>query len=71
MSALSNKNQKLSNNNTNTSTNASLNQKEIINKNNELKRIRNAETSLVVTDAAIQKVFSNIHNVFLDKELKK
>jgi len=71
MSALSNKNQKLSNNNTNTSTNASLNQKEIINKNNELKRIRNAETSLVVTDEAIQKVFSNIHNVFLDKELKK
>jgi hypothetical protein len=33
--------------------------------------MRNAETSLVASDAAIEKVFSNIHNVFLDKELKK
>lgn len=68
---LSNKNLKLSNINRNSSTNVSQNHKEIKNKKNEINIMRNAKTSLVASDAVIEKVFSNIHNVFMDKELKK
>ena len=33
--------------------------------------MRTAETSLIISDAAIEKVFSNIHTAFLNKEIKK
>jgi hypothetical protein len=33
--------------------------------------LRTAETSLIISDAAIEKVFSNIHTAFLNKEIKK